>query len=543
MSLAGANSLIDLADVDDHQGKRKCFFESPATASVGGNSKSMSTVTTSDHSASHAGPAKRFKHGSALPQGQMTLFGHSADPHIVERVNIAIADLLHSNGLPSSLAEDDKFTKLISLSRLLPKKYVVPHRRKVGGKLLDAIYKESFDSSMKTLLSESKIYGVSVFGDGATIAKIPLINVLGASPNNSFALLDIIDCTGEMGSGGKKTATYIASLLRPIIKRIEEFKDPISKQSHPGVVDLLLFDGASNVQNAGKHLAISNPRITVVHGTEHVVSLFFKDVFTKVPVFIHIAKFVKRCRNIFGSTRHGPHAIFKKYSKEFNNGIYIGFIKVSECRMAGELIALLRMLRLKDALRATIRSSEYLQNHARLFRRENIFLESDEFWKYIFTLCRSLYSPMRILRLADKKEAAMDKLYYFVHQTDATLPKYLNIAEEDCSGLVEMNNTLATLRTMSMMASDKYDNESDNEGSDIDSSDDDSLGGFPARDDDEDIVSATDDDNEEGNGGEYESDSAFTSTVIGTMTPKDRCGQVYLFDAVYCLKSILPLSY
>mgnify|MGYP000994961010 CR=1 FL=1 len=204
-SLAGANSLIDLSDRDDHLGKRKRFFESPATASVGGNSKAMSTVTTSEHSASHAGNAKHFKHGRALPQGQMTLFGHSADPHIAERVNIAIADFLHSNGLPSSLAEDDKFTKLISLSRLLPKKYVLPNRKKVGGKLLDAIYQESFDSSMKTLLSESKIYGVSVFGDGATIAKIPLINVLGASPNNSFALLDIIDCTSEMASGGEKT--------------------------------------------------------------------------------------------------------------------------------------------------------------------------------------------------------------------------------------------------------------------------------------------------------------------------------------------------
>jgi len=198
--------------------------------------------------------------------------------------------------------------------------------------------------------------------------------------------------------------------------------------------------------------------------------------------------------------------------------------------MAGELIALLRMLRLKDALRATIRSSEYLQNHARLFRRENIFLESDEFWKYIFTLCRALYSPMRILRLADKKEAAMDKLYYFVHQTDATLPKYLKIAEEDSSGLLEMDQTLVTLKTMSMTSNDKYDNESDNEGSDIDSSDDDSLGGFPARDDDEDILSATDDDEENG-GHEYESDTAFTSNV---MTPKDRCGQVYFFDAVYC---------
>ncbi len=49
--------------------------------------------------------------------------------------------------------------------------------------------------------------------------------------------------------------------------------------------DLLLFDGASNVQNAAKLVSITYPRITVVHGAEHVVSLFFKDIFTKMPVF------------------------------------------------------------------------------------------------------------------------------------------------------------------------------------------------------------------------------------------------------------------
>jgi hypothetical protein len=392
LSVAGANSLIDFQG-----GALKRPYESPIASSLGGN-MSLSTVSASDHSGSKAETSlKHYKLSSALPPGQQTLFGGSADPHINDRVNIAIADLIHSNGLPSSLADDDIFLKLISLCRLLPNKYVLPNRKKVGGQLLDAIYKESFDSSMKTLLTESKIYGVSVFGDGATIAKIPLINALGASPNNSFALLDIIDCTSEMGIGGKKTATYIANQLRPVIKRIEDFRDPITNQSHLRGVDLLLFDGASNVQNAGKHLAVTNPRITVVHGSEHVIALFFKDVFTKVQPFVSLSKFVKRCRNIFGSTRHGPHAIFKKYSKEFNNGIYIGFIKVSECRMGGELIALLRMLRLKDALRATINSAEYINNHAKFFRRENVFLQSDELWKYIFTLCRSLYSPMRLL--------------------------------------------------------------------------------------------------------------------------------------------------
>ncbi len=95
-----------------------------------------------------------------------------------------------------------------------------------------------------------------------------------------------MDCTSEMAKGGKKDAKYIAGLLKPIISRIEETKDPNNqKTDHRGVVDLLLFDGASNVQNAAKLVSITYPRITVVHGAEHVVSLFFKDIFTKMPVF------------------------------------------------------------------------------------------------------------------------------------------------------------------------------------------------------------------------------------------------------------------
>ncbi len=139
--------------------------------------------------------------------------------------------------------------------------------------------------------------------------------LLGSSPNNPFALLDIVDCTSEMAKGGKKDAKYIAGLLKPTISRIEETKDPNNqKTDHRGVVDLLLFDGASNVQNAANLVSITYPRITVVHGVEHVVSLFFKDIFTKMPVFQCLSQFLKWCRNIFGSTRHGPHAIFKKHS-------------------------------------------------------------------------------------------------------------------------------------------------------------------------------------------------------------------------------------
>jgi hypothetical protein len=136
--------------------------------------------------------------------------------------------------------------------------------------------------------------------------------------------------------------------------------------------------------------------------------------------------FLKRCRNVIGSTRHGPHAIFKKHSMIHNKNTYVGFIKISECWMAGELIGLLCQLRLRHILRATILSKEFQDNWHKTFRRECLVLENNEFWTYLFTLCCSLYAPMRILLLANQKQLAMDKLHYYVLQTDELLPKYLN---------------------------------------------------------------------------------------------------------------------
>ncbi len=159
-----------------------------------------------------------------------------------------------------------------------------------------------------------------------------------------------------------------------------------------------------------------------------------------MPVFQCLSQFWKWCRNIFGSTCHSPHAIFKKHSIMHNNCIYIGFIKISECRMAGELIGLLRLLRLRDILRVTIASKDFKDIWEKTFRREVIVLENNEFWKYLFTLCCSLYAPMRILWLDDQKISAMDKLHYYVCQTDKLLAKYVKIAEVDSGHILSWIN-------------------------------------------------------------------------------------------------------
>jgi hypothetical protein len=55
-----------------------------------------------------------------------------------------------------------------------------------------------------------------------------------------------------------------------------------TNKSRKGVMVLVLFDGASNVQKVGWILAVKYPCITIVHGAEHVMSLFFKDVYAHI---------------------------------------------------------------------------------------------------------------------------------------------------------------------------------------------------------------------------------------------------------------------
>ena len=158
--------------------------------------------------------------------------------------------------------------------------------------------------------------------------------------------------------------------------------------------------------------------------------------------------------------------MFKKYSAEHNNGRSLGFIKPSECRMAGEHIALLRLLRLRNALKATVTSKEFIDLKA--FKDAAEIVMTDDFWSYIFVLCRALYAPMRVLRLADQKTPAMDKLYFYTLQTDIMLPKYLGELEKQSNYFLTATTARVICNVQSAGDSSGSDNDEDDEdGSDV----------------------------------------------------------------------------
>jgi hypothetical protein len=119
-----------------------------------------------------------------------------------------------------------------------------------------------------------------------------------------------------------------------------------------------MFDGASNMLNAGKLLQEIYPRITIIHGSEHVISLFCKDVLALPPIKVVVDKY-RIIYSVFGNgQRHMPYSLFQQRSRQYNNGRGIGLIKAADTRMGGYWYCLHRMLRLRRALLSSISCPE-----------------------------------------------------------------------------------------------------------------------------------------------------------------------------------------
>ena len=96
-----------------------------------------------------------------------------------------------------------------------------------------------------------------------------------------------------------------------------------------------------------------------------------------------------------------------------NGGMPLSFVKPCDVRMAGEIIALLRLLRLRHALVATLVLIGFRELN--LCQQFCTILQVDELWTVIFTFCRAMYAVMRALRLVDMKVPAMDKVRAYCH--------------------------------------------------------------------------------------------------------------------------------
>ncbi len=107
-------------------------------------------------------------------------------------------------------------------------------------------------------------------GDGASIKRMALQNILAMCVHTPPIAVSIQDCTDHMQKGGKKDASYIAGLFEDQVIQY----DPQKR-----FTDVFFFDGASNVQKAETILMTKFPR----HFAFVVESMLYHSSYHQLP--------------------------------------------------------------------------------------------------------------------------------------------------------------------------------------------------------------------------------------------------------------------
>ena len=89
-----------------------------------------------------------------------------------------------------------------------------------------------------------------------------MLNILDSGKNTPVAVFKIIYCQGHLADGNKKYGTFICNQCLNHMKEV----DPTKTLS-----DIVMFDGALNVQLAGRLFKVHYPKLTVMRGVEHTV--------------------------------------------------------------------------------------------------------------------------------------------------------------------------------------------------------------------------------------------------------------------------------
>jgi hypothetical protein len=110
------------------------------------------------------------------------------------KLTSAIAEYVYCKGLSFSSVEGTHFAQIMKLAKLAPSAYAPPTCKVLANKLLDLSYENRMEKFMLRLKMDVDVYRLSLFGDGATVHGMPLMNILASGVHKPSAVLAIIDC-------------------------------------------------------------------------------------------------------------------------------------------------------------------------------------------------------------------------------------------------------------------------------------------------------------------------------------------------------------
>ena len=165
--------------------------------------------------------------------------------------------------------------------------------------------------------------------------------------------------------------------------------------------------------------------------------------------------------------------MFLKMSSKFSNKVAVSLIHPSGTQMACYWIAWTRVLHLKQVFEALVVDPYYvgLPKMQQPPDWPVMLLKMPDFWGFTYRFMHAMYGPLCLLRFCNVKTACINKLYYFVLQTDTALHEEitsLGVWDE-----LKGNNTLFVAHMKKCLRKKCHDEEDSVNGNNVAAPDDD----------------------------------------------------------------------
>jgi len=135
---------------------------------------------------------------------------------------------------------------------------------------------------------------------------------------------------------------------------------------------------------------------------------------------------------VFGSgASHGPHAQFMEQTALGNKGRKVGLLRGATTRFATWFYAMVRLLRLKESLIATIHQLKFRDLTLNDRDRLAVFdVKDGVVWKAMYTLTRAVFPGLILLRTADSNTPGMDLLEYYKHRHSIAIMRSIELFDD-----------------------------------------------------------------------------------------------------------------
>jgi hypothetical protein len=140
-------------------------------------------------------------------------------------LEMSVANFFHACNIPDAAVESPQFAYMLNRARFVDSNFKIPGRKKIGGELLDLNHKATMDHIKKQLGKEAPTFGIGWMSDGATVNRMPLLNVLAITAGVSPMTCAIIDATDQIKDGGKRDASYIAHYMEEVVSSFDPTKE------------------------------------------------------------------------------------------------------------------------------------------------------------------------------------------------------------------------------------------------------------------------------------------------------------------------------